>query len=356
MLLSLFSLYLLAPRNFFGYNIEFIIFSFLITYLIFFFIIKKIKIDKNILLFFIFYFLYVLLNAFTAGGGIFFINELFKEASIVLLTAFVVVLLNLDLDYSDNKSIYKIASYILIFNLFISLLQVLNLTFFSYLYSQDNLEGRASGIFKYLHTNVYFSSFMLLILIFLRKSLYLKIFAGMSILATASKLAIFPILALYFRSPLSMGFLSLLVGLMIFFIGYEYLDLFIAVLIFQLENLFYFQDSLSYTNRFSSFLEIYNFNLTDLLFGKDRIGAVELNSHRAETMILNTLYMQGIVGVGFLAISIHLLLKNIWLSLITIFLCLVGSPLEEPKALIALFFLAYLARFINSQRIENQKV
>ncbi len=356
MLLSLFSLYLLTPRKFFGYNVEFIIFAFLISYLIFFFIIRKIKLDKNIFLFFIFYTSYIFLNAFTAGSGIFFINELFKEVSIILLTAFTVFLLNLDLDYSDSKSIYKVACYILIVNLFVSILQVLNLTFFSDLYSQDNLEGRASGIFKYLHTNVYFSSFMLMILIFLRKSLFLKIFAGISILATASKLAIFPILAFYLRSPLFMGFLSLLVGITIFFIGYEYLELFVKLLVLQVENLFYFQDSLSYTNRFSSFLEIYNFNLTDLLFGKERIGTVELNSHRAETMILNTFYMQGIIGVGFLVISIHLLLKNIWLSLITIFLCLVGSPLEEPKALIALFFLAYLARFINSQRLENQKV
>ena len=284
--------------------------------------------------------------SFIHGDGEFIMEFLKEVAFIFLLFIATVIVQNNNFKQQLNISLLSL---LIILNMTISFLQVINVEIFSELYSQDFLLGRGSGIFKYLHTNVLFAGFILY-MVSNRKQFITKLFLWTSLLATLSKLTVFTIIFNY--KNLKSAFFLIAPIVLYFSYNSDLIYKYAIVLYVQVSDLLNIVESKSLLNRLEDYQALFKANLFELTFGVTPIGSNEINTHRAETTFLNTLLMQGILGVVFFYAGIWLLVRNLWLFIIICILTFAGSPLEEPKSIVVLIIVLLMFSRSNLEKVN----
>jgi hypothetical protein len=316
-------LYLISPKNLFGLNLEYLIFSFFLFVQIHRLNFIRLKYVTWISLWISNTILLTLINYSNIVDFI----EILKELARGLL---IFILLN-SLRNRINVKRFNLPYFLLIFNLIISILQFYDISSISELYSQDELYGRASGVFKYLHSNILFYTLFLLIL-------PIGYLASLGILIgnalTLSKLALINLFFLKYNFRLIVAFLS---SILIFLIILAYVG--DNKLMAQANALFNFFESSSFIERRS---QLSSYNLIEYIIPKDSPGTLGLNSHRVEITAFNLLLMHGLLGVWLYYYALYELLKeNKYFFIMISILTLIGSPIDEPKAIVCIYFLMF---------------
>jgi len=314
-------IYLVSPRSILGLNLEYIFFIIFLIWQLYYLNFHKLNNIIWLGLWIINILLLTLIN-YSEVKDIF---EILKE----IARGFLIFILLNNFKYENNKYKIKVPYIFLAINIIISILQFNEFSSISEMYSQDDLYGRASGVFKYLHSNILFYTLFLLILPVKNFSFTFILIGN---ILTLSKLALINLF--FYRLNVRIILICLLIVIPFLI----YLDFYNDDRVLsQLNALINFSESTSFTERRG---QIFNYNLYDYIFPRYSPGTIGLNSHRVEITAFNLLITHGIFGFILYCYALfNLLAKNKYLFGILFIMILIGSPIDEPKAIVCAYFL-----------------